>query len=1482
MTSTVGRNSLIMASGTAASRITGQIRTILLASAVGTTGIAANAYQAGSMIPQEVFTLVSGGIFNAVLVPQIVRTLQRKDAEDRLNKLITFVIALLLGITLLMTLGTPLLTRLYVRGDGDMLALTNAFTLWCMPQIFFYGLYTVIGQILAAKDHFGMYAWSSVGANIISSAGFIAFIVLFGRANRRPIGFWTPDKITLTAGAWTLGVAFQALVLFFPLRKIGIRYRLSWGIKGIGLRAMGPVAAWSIGIVVVGQLANIVDTNVTTSAPDRAAALFGLSQYQVAGNASYQNAYTIYLLPYALIAVSVATAVFPKIAQAIASHDLDGARKDLSQALRNVGLLMCFFTVAFLVMPTPITLALLPSVSVHEALLIAGPMVALAVSLPLASAYLIIQRTFYAFEDGRHPFLFIVLQTGFQLIVILIGVLLLSPVHWATLLGASISIGYLLAFPILAVMIHRRFNGRVDGKRIVATYTKALIAMGAAVVGGLWLRQPAYTLVGAHMDSKGGTMNWFQAVAVCLILGVIVTVLYAGVLWLLRTQEFILIAGSLSRRLLRRRAGHQGGAVSASTGARGATLRNAPARNIATGDIATHSVIPQDSIVPQDIEATSLPPMFDPATHALIRPDRRAESPRNSASPTGRISTAPQSFAPPSHRGVEGTMEPELGDVVINRYTLVSLLRAQPGLQAWKANDRVLARYCQLFLVNDADVVPQINAIASSLALSRNAHVTPVLQLQHRDGIAIVVTQLDAGSALSEYCQGRADRIMNFSAMRSILALSAQLARQLLDGGLERLALNTDTIRVTAHGVQFADVPLGPILDDVSRPPQALHSEQLAIWQLAAVLYALLTDTPSAEIGGAYDLKKLPNDTPDEFRLICKRGLGLRDESGNASIAMLALDELIALLGEWKPMSQLSALDMTKPGMNGPVSISTAMLRNTTNDRLLDIPGTVFTSEKLPAAAPNTTIGVPIGAAAAVDKSAGIVAGIPAGGDSDEAFDNAAAGNDAVESAAVTTPGVWGAGVGALKSFWNRGKSALTSTDHDAVAQQNSQDGDIPAFRDIAAAEMAEIIAPGDTEDSGTLFPNFDFTTGGATGGTTTNPTMQFDFSSPQFMNAAEGMNDPSTQPFAATGRIPVIDENGDPVEPGAESRRALMQEREQRDAAQRAERDDNTGAGGAQGKAYDNAQGNPRGQGAAKIDAAGVEQSVRHTTPSDNNANNVATLPPSFTPTASAARPATVATAPEAPQDGLAGGDAPNDDLADDDIADTPLFGGFTTKIVSLVVVTLVVVAALFLALRGLSGQSSNGVSQSGSNPWPSANLNDVPFGPSTGASASDDNAGSPSAGASESSTPQQSASGDIIKKATKKPRILTADKNVKQVPAPKVPLNTTPYHIDRRSWVVNPGGQLGYAYYMHLSQPEKASRFVITIRSSGGQGYLFANTTNDPKQGEQVAEFTFDSSLTTEVTFTKPVTSQDFLMWVPRDSLPNRQLYVTSVQIY
>ena len=107
-----------------------------------------------------------------------------------------------------------------------------------------------IGSDPGRKDHFLTYAWSSTGANIISCAGFTGFILLFSKANEQPLEFWTADKIALTAGTWTLGVAFQALILFLPLARIGFKYKPSFGLGGFGLRSMGPVALGSLGVVI--------------------------------------------------------------------------------------------------------------------------------------------------------------------------------------------------------------------------------------------------------------------------------------------------------------------------------------------------------------------------------------------------------------------------------------------------------------------------------------------------------------------------------------------------------------------------------------------------------------------------------------------------------------------------------------------------------------------------------------------------------------------------------------------------------------------------------------------------------------------------------------------------------------------------------------------------------------------------------------------------------------------------------------------------------------------------------------------------------------------------------------------------------------------------------------------------------------------------------------------------------------------------------
>ncbi len=1092
MSSSIGRNSLIMASGTAASRITGQLRTILLAAAIGTTGLAANAYQAGSMIPQVIFTLVSGGIFNAVLVPHITRTLNSKNAQETLDKIVTFAIMLLLGATLVIAALAPVLIRIYVSGSPDLVGLSMAFMLWCTPQIFFYGLHMLLGQILAVKNHFGAYAWSSVGANVISCLGFGIFIVLFGNAAHQPADFWTPMKLALTAGTWTLGVAFQGLILLVPLKKLGFRFHLRFGVRGIGLRSMGPVAAWSLGIVGVDQLVNVISTRVLTSAPSVAERTMHISQFNVAGNATYQNAYTLYILPYSLIATSVATALFPQIAQAIATKNLDKARDDLSGALRTVGVIMCFFTAAFIVMPLAITRSLLPTVGVTQALLICGPLVGMSICLPLASAYLLIQRTFYAFEDGRSPFLFMALLSAIQLVLFLVGTRVVDPTKWATMIGVCLSLAYVISFMPLVLMLRKRFENRLDGKRIAVTYGKAILAAVIATVIGLAIREPIYSI--AHvMEPRLGVGGWILTVLATAVFAVILGVIYVAVLWVTRCEELLSMISSLQARFGRAKKAPQPAEQAAAQPAETAEQR-------AQSEPAAEPMPP--SFPPQS--STDLPaePYGQIEQLGTVEPIELAENPvmltnnqsQGLSRPTSGNSRMNASIAADSSRTDGEQMRPHLGDTVLNRYTLVSPLREEPGLQAWKANDRVLSRDCQLFIVNNKSVLESTNAIAGTLAASKNPRFTPVLRLLHDEQVAVVLTQLDAGVSLTEYLQRPDSSPLSYEAMRTIIGEAAEAISSLQREHLTHRAVSTDTVRITVRGVQLADAPISAALSDTSGASPADNEERLAVRQLAGVLYGMLTRRPST-FPPKFDLNDLPADVPMELFVICKRGLELQDGT-STTIPLLTLNELNMLLGTYKPMHMLTRHDVRIPNAEGACSVVYAPVRPILPSDLIELPGSLISSQTLPSLSFAPAGAARLAAAAAEDE---------------DAEDDEAPGEKTAPMAA-----------GSFKALWNKSKAYMEGGE-DAT-------GSVPEISPADATEMFSAFDPNAPQ-----------------------PMQPSRLTTPVDVSAVRnGSVDVTSSPTtgSTTGRIPIVDDEGNEVPDGTQSQRALEEEKRAIDAS--------------------------------------------------------------------------------------------------------------------------------------------------------------------------------------------------------------------------------------------------------------------------------------------------------------------------------------------
>ena len=1388
--SSVGRNSAIMATGTAASRVTGQIRTILLAAAIGTTGIAADAYQTGAMIPQVMFTLISGGIFNAVLVPQIVRTLKERDAADRLNKLITVAMVLLALLTLLLMLGTPVLTTIYLNSKWNpaQRALANSFTLWCMPQVFFYGLYTVLGQILAAKGRFTAYAWSSVGANVISCLGFLVFIFLFGNARNQPVGFWDDGKVALTAGAWTLGVAFQALVLFIPLIMSGFRYRPRWGLRGIGLRSMGSVAAWSMCVVIVDQLANVVNARINNGAP-----LEG-NPFDIAGNGSYQNAYTIFILPYSLVAVSVSTALFPKLSKAVSDGRIGDARNDLSQALRNVGLVMFFFAAVLLAIPVPITRALLPSVSVHESVLISGPLITLSLGLVPSSAFLLIQRTFYAFEDGRHPFIFAAVSNSIQVALVLVSIRLFPPRYWAAMVGLSLSLSSILSFPALTHMLRSPFQGNLDERRILTTYAKAFLAAGLALAAALTVKTPVTHLVGAWIQGRQGHMSWVQALFICVVITLLTAVIYVVTLVALRTEEFTQLLIDLARRL-GRTARHPVRSMDA--------LQGRPSRLADRSVRVVHSSSPDSALPGMDAalenfeeshesdadgeSAIAGPPPAPPAQQP-VRIVPRNSKVHHGVADYRRRPTSDESSA---------TMNAHIGDTILGRYTLVTLLRRANGLSAWRAKDKVLDRDCQLFIAGDSTCMDRINVNASSLALSKDRRFTPVYQLHTRDKVSLIVTAPDAGMSLRDYMHGPAGGTLSDRAIGTIMGEVTEAMRTLHAAGMVDYAVSTSTIRLAPASITLADAPISPMLEHPSVSTEmGLTDEEYAIHELAGVLYAMLTRRANQD-GRQPSLQELPKQTPEEFKIICMRGLGLANEQGAMPVPLVTLAELSALLSPWVPPEELTDSDLIWPEMDGRASIEAVALRPVDPKNVLPLPAGL-TSSALPAAQtvshhePHWKTNQLL-----FPGRSEIEMLNPEDTDTDlfSLFDE----RQRLRSLNSSSRKTAAMDVSALRATATR-PTAMNEEESKAVT------GRVPTVKSDQRKPSEALSGNGVTADNPVErgFSQWDFHKSGSSQAKATSN-----------LSAPQGNVDSRARQAGAAATEPIV--AGESAARNAHSPSAAAS--------------DNTKA---PSKAPSQAN-----RAFKNHDFDEEEQETTVMEP----------LPPSFTPEIhSMPAPVTYSVLPDDEQD---------NDLDDEaDMANTRLFGRFTTRSVVIAIAAVIVVVALVWALSTITGSRSKvGKSEGG---WPV--MSNVPFPGKTNDNG-DDQA-------------QADAGAD---------KVSHADKKAGKVPDPPKPKNTTAYPISRQLFLNKPAGLQGYGWYMHLTQPEEVSRLTIVAPQSGGHAQIYANSTAaQPNQGQPLADFSFDASGTTQVTLREPVTTQDLVVWVPMDGMPGNTLRFTSVQAF
>jgi putative peptidoglycan lipid II flippase len=473
-------SSLLMALGTVVSRATGLIRQVLQAAALG-TGLLASTYNTANTVPTSLYTLVIGGALNAVLVPQLVRARATEADGGRAfeQRLVTLVLCVLAAGTALAVWAAPQIVGLYMRDTADgheAFELTVVFARFLLPQIFFYGLFGILGQVLNAREKFGAMMWTPVLNNVVLVGMFGAYLGLMAVPDR--VEDVTATQVRLLGLGTTAGIALQALALIPFVRAAGFRFRPRFDWRGTGLAKSVHAAKWTLLFVLVNQVALTVVTNFATAA-DQTLPQAG------AGYSAYMYAQTIWMLPQSIVTVSLVTALLPRMSRAAAEGRLPDVRADLSRALRVTGVVIVPAGFLFLALGPQISALLFAHGAADAAT--AQPLGQMLQAfgpglIPFSAQYLLL-RGFYAFEDTRTPFCMATWIAAVN-IALVTGCHLLLPARWAvTGMAGAYTVSYLAGLAVTAWRLRRRLGGRLDGGEVRRTYTKLLGA--AALAAGL-------------------------------------------------------------------------------------------------------------------------------------------------------------------------------------------------------------------------------------------------------------------------------------------------------------------------------------------------------------------------------------------------------------------------------------------------------------------------------------------------------------------------------------------------------------------------------------------------------------------------------------------------------------------------------------------------------------------------------------------------------------------------------------------------------------------------------------------------------------------------------------------------------------------------------------------------------------------------------------------------------------------------------------
>ena len=517
------RSSAVVGLGTGLSRITGLVRVLALAYALGSS-LLSDGYTLANVTPNIIYELLLGGVLSATLIPVFIERREHGD-DDAIDAAVTTITLFLLVLTGVAVLAAPLIFDIFTIGKDPAEAAAQASVAvplmrWFAPQIFFYGLTAVATALLNSRKRFAAPAFAPVLNNVVLVCVLIEMRRLAGGLPTIEQVAGDPTLLVLLGLGTTAGIAAMTVVLWPAIRRAGIRLRPRFDFRNPVLRTIGGLSGWTLGYVVANQVALIVVLTLAN----------GLGKGPVT---SYSYAFVFFQLPHGLLAVSLMTTYMPELSMAAARQDLATFRVRFVEGARMLFLLVMPAAVGLVLLARPLMSALFEYGDFKRA----GPLTAdilraLALGLPAFSIYLFVLRGFYALKDTKTPFLVNLLENGVNIVLALAVIGALE----APGLGLAYSAAYTAGAALALVLLARRV-GRLWSASVAASVSRTLVA-SAVMAASVY----AVTLTIGSAHGAGAILRCGVAVAVG-------AVVYFGVLVLLRSED----VDGLTRRLRRRR-----------------------------------------------------------------------------------------------------------------------------------------------------------------------------------------------------------------------------------------------------------------------------------------------------------------------------------------------------------------------------------------------------------------------------------------------------------------------------------------------------------------------------------------------------------------------------------------------------------------------------------------------------------------------------------------------------------------------------------------------------------------------------------------------------------------------------------------------------------------------------------------------------------------------------------------------------------------